>query len=61
MNNYVSNELANKVHQLSIALNQAEKIINILEIENNELKKLLDSNNIDHMNIDHEESLILSY
>ncbi len=41
MKNYVADELANKVFHLHKALNQAEKIISILEKENENLKNLL--------------------
>jgi hypothetical protein len=41
MKNYVADELANKVFHLHKALNQAEKIISILEEENKNLKNLL--------------------
>ena len=41
MKNYVADELANKVFHLHKALNQAEKIISILEEENENLKNLL--------------------
>lgn len=50
MLNYVSDELANKVYHLTQALNQAEKIIQILQKENDNLKSTLDviNNHIDH-------------
>jgi hypothetical protein len=41
MNNYVGDELANKVRVLSQALNQAEKIIAKLEEENSNLMDVL--------------------
>lgn len=41
MKNYVADELANKVWQLHKALNQAEKIVSVLEEENQKLKNLL--------------------
>lgn len=40
MKNYVSDELANKVYHLTKALNQAEKIIESLQQENDSLKKV---------------------
>lgn len=43
MKNYVTDELINKVHRLSQALNQAESIIKTLEEENNSLKETLSS------------------
>ena len=61
MNHHISDELANKVHQLSKVLNQAEKIICILEDENTQLKKLLDFHKINREELDRAESLILSY
>lgn len=41
MNNYVSDELANKVKHLHDALLQAQNIISILEEENNRLYDVL--------------------
>lgn len=41
MNQYVADELANKVKYLQLALNQALSIIETLEIENNRLKDVL--------------------
>ncbi len=43
MKNYVTDELVNKVYHLTKALNQAESIIKILELENNNLKQTLSS------------------
>lgn len=43
MNNYVGDELANKVKVLSKALYQAEKIVNVLEQENQNLKDVLNN------------------
>jgi hypothetical protein len=43
MNNYVSDELANKVYHLHKALEKAQEIISILEIENIQLKKLIEN------------------
>lgn len=42
MNNYIGDELANKVKILSLSLNDAEKIIEQLEQENITLKNLLE-------------------
>lgn len=61
MKNFVSDELANKVFQLSKALNQAEHIISVLEEENQELRKLLVSNDIDDNAVIHSEDCSLSY
>ena len=61
MKNFVSDELANKVFQLSKALNQAEHIISVLEEENQELRKLLVSNDIDDNAVMHSEDCSLSY
>jgi hypothetical protein len=41
--NYVTDELINKVYHLTKALNQAESIIKILEVENDNLKEKLSS------------------
>ena len=41
MKNYVTDELINKVYHLTKALNQAESIIKILEVENDNLKETL--------------------
>lgn len=41
MNSYIADELAVKVKYLQAALTQAEKIITILEAENNSLKDAL--------------------
>jgi hypothetical protein len=41
MKNYVTDELINKVYYLTKALNQAESIIETLEVENNNLKETL--------------------
>ena len=41
MKNYVTDELINKVYHLTKALNQAELIIKILEVENDNLKETL--------------------
>ena len=38
---YMNDQLANRVKSLQKALNQAEKIMNILEIENQRLKDVL--------------------
>jgi sensor histidine kinase regulating citrate/malate metabolism len=43
MKNYVADELSNKVFHLSKALSQAEKIIEILEQENKNLRDALNS------------------
>lgn len=40
-NNYVGDELANKVHALTKALEQAEDIISKLETENSHLNNVL--------------------
>jgi HD-like signal output (HDOD) protein len=42
MKNYVADELSNKVYHLYKALEQAQKIIQVLEEENKELKKIAD-------------------
>ena len=42
MNNYIGDELANKLKALSLSLNNAEKIIEQLEQENVILKNLLE-------------------
>jgi hypothetical protein len=41
MNNYLGDELANKVKILSLALSDADKIIEILQEENKTLKDIL--------------------
>jgi hypothetical protein len=41
MKNYVADELSNKVYHLSKALDQAQKVLSILEKENLMLKKIL--------------------
>jgi len=46
MNNFVGDELSNKVRVLSAALLNAESIIRVLESENQNLKDLLEA--IDH-------------
>lgn len=46
MKNYVSDELANKVYHLTQALNQAEKIIESLQKENDTLKETVIQLNI---------------
>lgn len=43
MKNYVADELSNKVYHLYKALNQAEKIIDLLEEENKNLKVMIQS------------------
>ena len=43
MNNYIGDELANKVKILSYALNQAEQMVLVLEQENENLKDVLTS------------------
>jgi len=43
MKNYVADELSNKVFHLGKALNQAQKMIEILEKENQNLKDALNS------------------
>jgi hypothetical protein len=40
---YMNDQLANRVKSLQKALNQAEKIMNILELENQRLKDALSS------------------
>ena len=40
---YMNDQLANRVKSLQKALNQAEKIMNTLEIENQRLKDVLNS------------------
>lgn len=45
MNHYLGDELANKVYHLHQALNQANKIISLLEEENQLLKLVLDNLN----------------
>jgi hypothetical protein len=42
MKNYVADELSNKVYHLHKALEQAQKIILVLEEENKKLKKIAD-------------------
>lgn len=61
MNNFVSDDLANKVFQLSKALHQAEHIIEILSQENDELRKLLEYNQIPEIPAHTSESCVLSY
>ena len=55
MNNFVADELANKVFVLHKALNQAEHIISVLEEENKTLRNALDNlaflNNEDYSSI----------
>ena len=58
MKNYVSDELANKVFQLSKVLHQAEHIISVLEEENEELRKLLVLNKIDDNTVTHNEKTL---
>ena len=58
MKNYVSDELANKVFQLSKILHQAEHIISVLEEENEELRKLLVLNKIDDNTVTHNEKTL---
>jgi cell shape-determining protein MreC len=53
MNYYVADELANKVWQLHKALNQAEKIVSVLEEENQKLKNLLFLND----NTEHKDTV----
>lgn len=43
MNEYIADELANKVKYLSKALHEAQKIISDLEYQNDNLKYLLSS------------------
>lgn len=43
MNNYIGDELANKVKILSYALNQAEQMVLVLEQENENLKDVLNN------------------
>jgi len=43
MKNYVADELSNKVYHLHKALEKAQEIITTLEIENNNLKKLIEN------------------
>lgn len=51
MKNYVTDELVNKIYHLHKALEQAQKIISLLETENKELKKIMES-------LDHSEKLV---
>jgi len=48
MNNYIGDELANKVKVLSSALSQAENMVIVLEQENQNLKDVL--NNLTSIN-----------
>ena len=48
MNNYIGDELANKVKVLSSALTQAENMVIVLEQENQNLKDVL--NNLTSIN-----------
>jgi hypothetical protein len=52
MLNYVSHELANKVYHLTKALDQTQKIVEVLEEENKTLKELIEKlqNQTDYSN-----------
>lgn len=54
MKNTVTDELVNKVYHLTKALNKAENLVETLQQENENLKKLLED-------IDHNENKIMSY
>lgn len=41
MNTFIADELENKVYHLTKALNQAEKIVKLLEKENDSLKQTI--------------------
>lgn len=43
MKNYVADELSNKVYHLQKALERTQEIMSILEQENQNLKKLIDT------------------
>jgi hypothetical protein len=48
INSFIGDELANKVKVLSVALNKAQKIVSVLEEENQNLKDVL--NNLTSIN-----------
>jgi hypothetical protein len=56
MKNSVKDELINKVYHLTNALNKAENLVNTLQQENENLKKLLEDMNIES---EHHEYTLL--
>jgi len=55
MKNYVADELANKVYHLTIALKQANDIIEKLDAQNENLKQILSNLGIETEENNHEE------
>jgi len=55
MKNYVADELANKVHHLSLALKQANDIIEKLDEQNENLKVILSNLGIETEENNHQE------
>ena len=55
MKNYVADELANKVHHLTLALQQANKIIEKLDEQNENLKVILSNLGVETEENNHQE------
>jgi ABC-type transporter Mla subunit MlaD len=55
MKNYVADELANKVHYLTLALKQANEIIEKLDEQNENLKVILSNLGIETEENNHQE------
>lgn len=59
MKNSVTDELVNKVYHLTNALHKAQKVVEVLQQENENLKNLL--HDIDSTNIEHEHEYEYEY
>lgn len=55
MKNYVADELANKVYHLTLALQQANQIIEKLDEQNESLKQILSNLGVETETNDHQE------
>jgi DNA-binding TFAR19-related protein (PDSD5 family) len=55
MKNYVADELANKVYHLTVALKQANEIIEKLDEQNENLKQILSNLGIETEENNHQE------
>ncbi len=55
LKNYVADELANKVYHLTVALKQANEIIEKLDAQNENLKQILSNLGIETESNDHQK------
>lgn len=59
VNNFIGDELAHKVKILSSALNQAQQMVSVLEIENQNLKDVLNNlTSINKQDCDYENEVV---